>query len=118
MLSLPSNLAFIGNIGTMEWIIILIVMLMLFGRRLPEVGKSLGKGIVEFKRGLKGVEDEIEEQASRPAPSTQLPPPPAPYQHPGHLPPAQGQAPMAPGQPGTVSRAESAHVESQSTPTH
>ncbi len=46
--------------GPWEIIIILVVALLLFGRRLPEVGRSLGKGIVEFKKGLKGVEDEIE----------------------------------------------------------
>jgi len=33
--------------------------LLIFGKRLPEVGRSLGKGIVEFKKGLKGVEDDI-----------------------------------------------------------
>ena len=44
-----------------EWIIILVVALLIFGKRLPEVGKSLGKGIVEFKRGLKGVQDEVDE---------------------------------------------------------
>jgi len=46
--------------GIWEIIIILIVALLLFGRRLPEVGRSLGRGIVEFKKGLKGVEDEID----------------------------------------------------------
>ena len=34
--------------------------LIIFGKRLPEVGKSLGKGIVEFKKGLQGLNDEIE----------------------------------------------------------
>ena len=50
--------------GIWEIIIILVVALLLFGRRLPEVGRSLGRGIVEFKKGLRGVEDEIE-KASR-----------------------------------------------------
>lgn len=45
-------LALIGNIGMPELIIIAIVALLIFGKRLPEVGKSLGRGIVEFKRGL------------------------------------------------------------------
>jgi sec-independent protein translocase protein TatA len=45
--------------GIWEIIIILIVALLLFGRRLPEVGRSLGRGIVEFKKGLKGIEDEV-----------------------------------------------------------
>jgi sec-independent protein translocase protein TatA len=51
--------AIIGNIGTTEIIIILVIALLLFGRRLPEVGRSLGKGIVEFKKGLKGVSDDL-----------------------------------------------------------
>jgi len=33
--------------------------LLLFGKRLPEVGRSLGKGIVEFKKGLAGIEEEV-----------------------------------------------------------
>src|SRR5262249_15616972 len=64
-----STLAFFGiqNIGLPEGLVILALGLLLFGRRLPEVGRSLGKGIVEFKRGLKGVSDEIEEQSNRPS---------------------------------------------------
>jgi len=45
----------------MEIAIILMVGLLLFGRRLPEVGRGLGKSIVEFKKGLKDVTDEIDE---------------------------------------------------------
>ena len=52
--------------GPMEMVIILIVGLLLFGRRLPEVGRSLGKSIVEFKKGVKGIEDEIEEASAEP----------------------------------------------------
>ena len=51
----------IGMPGVTEWIIIGALGLLIFGKRLPEVGRSLGKGIVEFKKGLKGVEDEIEQ---------------------------------------------------------
>ena len=47
-------------LGMDNWVVILIIGLLLFGRRLPEVGRSLGKGIVEFKKGLNGIEDEIE----------------------------------------------------------
>jgi sec-independent protein translocase protein TatA len=50
----------LGMPGGAEWIIIAAIGLLLFGKRLPEVGRSLGKGIVEFKKGLKGVEDEVE----------------------------------------------------------
>jgi sec-independent protein translocase protein TatA len=41
--------------GGSEWIIIALFGLLLFGKRLPEVGKSLGRSIVEFKKGLHGV---------------------------------------------------------------
>jgi sec-independent protein translocase protein TatA len=51
--------------GPTEWIIIGVLGLLFFGRRLPEVGRSLGKGIVEFKKGLKGVEEEIETATSQ-----------------------------------------------------
>jgi sec-independent protein translocase protein TatA len=47
--------------GPWEWIVIGILGVIIFGKRLPEVGRSLGKGIVEFKKGLKGVEDEIDD---------------------------------------------------------
>ncbi|NNF42848.1 MAG: twin-arginine translocase TatA/TatE family subunit [Phycisphaerales bacterium] len=53
--------------GGTEWIILLVLGLLIFGRRLPEVGRSLGRGIVEFKRGIKGIEDEIEDASSTPA---------------------------------------------------
>jgi sec-independent protein translocase protein TatA len=40
--------------GTMEVVIIGMVVLLLFGTRLPSVMRSLGFGITEFKKGLKG----------------------------------------------------------------
>lgn len=52
--------AFIGMPGPMEMLIILAIAVLLFGKRLPEVGRSLGKGIVEFKKGIHGIEEEIE----------------------------------------------------------
>jgi sec-independent protein translocase protein TatA len=48
------------GLGGMEILILVILGVLLFGRKLPEVGRSLGKGIVEFKKGLKGLEDEVE----------------------------------------------------------
>jgi sec-independent protein translocase protein TatA len=51
--------------GPMEMLIIGIIAVLLFGKRLPEVGRSLGKGLMEFKRGINGIEDEID-AASRP----------------------------------------------------
>jgi sec-independent protein translocase protein TatA len=48
------------NLGAPEIIVLLIIGVLLFGRRLPEVGRYLGKGIVEFKKGVKGLEDEVD----------------------------------------------------------
>lgn len=55
-----------GMPGPTEWIILLVLGLLIFGRRLPEVGRNIGRSIVEFKRGLKGIEDEIDEASSHP----------------------------------------------------
>lgn len=43
----------------MQWIVIAVIGLLLFGKRLPEVGRSLGQGIVQFKKGLKEAENEV-----------------------------------------------------------
>lgn len=58
----PTVLAF-GFPGSWEWILILIVALLIFGRRLPDVARSVGKSIVEFKRGIRDVHDDIEGQS-------------------------------------------------------
>lgn len=58
-------LAFLQNIGMSELIIVLVIALLLFGRRLPEVGRSLGRGISEFKKGLKDTQDEIEKDDTK-----------------------------------------------------
>ena len=50
--------------GPTEMIIILVIAVLLFGKRLPEVGRSLGKGLVEFKKGVRGIEDEVDSAAS------------------------------------------------------
>jgi sec-independent protein translocase protein TatA len=50
-----------------NWIFLSVIALLLFGKRLPEVGRSLGKGIIEFKKGLAGVEEEIEQAGQKPA---------------------------------------------------
>ncbi len=45
-----------------------IVALLLFGKRLPEVGRSLGRGISEFKKGLHDVQDELTKEEPPPEP--------------------------------------------------
>jgi len=64
---------FFGPGGSWEWLIIAIIALLLFGKRLPEVARNLGKGIVEFKKGVKGIEDDVDtasynSEPSRPEP--------------------------------------------------
>ncbi|MFH1304669.1 MAG: twin-arginine translocase TatA/TatE family subunit [Planctomycetota bacterium] len=51
--------AMFGMPGGYEMIIVGIIALLLFGKRLPEVARSLGKGIVEFKKGVSGIEDDV-----------------------------------------------------------
>lgn len=101
-----STLAFLQNIGLPEYLVIGVIMLLLFGKRLPEVGKSLGKGIVEFKKGLKGVDDDIEQRSNV---HSNQPGYEAGYR--GQLPPNNVQTvpPMQQGQPNTVGRADVQH---------
>jgi len=49
--------------GLPELLIIGAVVLLLFGKRLPGVMRSLGQGIVEFKKGVSGIEDQSEQPA-------------------------------------------------------
>jgi sec-independent protein translocase protein TatA len=49
---------FIGGIGMPELLIVGFIVLILFGSRLPSVMRSLGQGVVEFKKGVQGVEEE------------------------------------------------------------
>jgi sec-independent protein translocase protein TatA len=67
--------------GPWEMAIIAVVALLLFGRRLPEVGRSLGKGIVEFKKGLKEVQDEVNRPPDEPTNKTSGQPPVPPTQN-------------------------------------
>lgn len=45
-------LAFLGNIGPWQWLIILFIALLIFGRRLPEMMRGMGQGVREFRKGL------------------------------------------------------------------
>ena len=61
------------GIGFQEMLIILVVVLIFFGpKRLPDLAKSLGKGIAEFKKASeevrKGIEDAVKEESTEEAP--------------------------------------------------
>jgi len=53
-----------GSIGLQEILLILLIALLLFGaKRLPEIGRGLGKGIREFKRTSREITDQINDEA-------------------------------------------------------
>lgn len=64
------------GLGTPEILVLLVLGVLLFGRKLPEVGRYLGKGIVEFKKGMKGLEDDIDTPSMRSEPMMEQPRPP------------------------------------------
>ena len=53
------------GLGFPEMVALMILGVLLFGKNLPSVGRSLGKGLMEFKKGLQGVEDEVAGGMSR-----------------------------------------------------
>jgi sec-independent protein translocase protein TatA len=62
-----------SNIGMPEILIILLIVLLVFGaKRLPEMGSALGKGIREFKRSIKEVQNSVEEGTGDPPPTRRL----------------------------------------------
>lgn len=69
--TMNNALGFISMPGGPEWIVIMVVALLLFGKRLPEVARSMGKSITEFKKGLNEaqseIHSEIQKEPTRPA---------------------------------------------------
>jgi sec-independent protein translocase protein TatA len=53
--------AFLPNLGMTELMIVAFVSLLIFGNRLPSVMRSLGKSVTEFKKGVSGIEDDIDQ---------------------------------------------------------
>lgn len=49
-----------GNIGSTELIVIVLIILVLFGaKKIPELAQGIGKGMKEFKKALRDVEDDV-----------------------------------------------------------
>src|SRR5258705_13684695 len=68
------------GLGAGEMLALGVVGVLLFGRKLPEVGKYLGQSIVQFKKGMKGLEDEIDGGVSAAPPQASVPQPLTPPQ--------------------------------------
>ena len=67
------------NIGPLELAIVLIIALVIFGpKRLPDLGKSLGSGMREFKDSLSGKDDDDDEEAQAKLEAAASQPPPDP----------------------------------------
>ena len=64
----------IFNLGPTEMIVILVIALLIFGGRLPDVARSLGRSFTQFKRGLRDVQDEVEEASQVDEPPRIQPP--------------------------------------------
>jgi sec-independent protein translocase protein TatA len=61
----------IGSPGLWELIIVGGIVLLLFGgSKLPKLMRGLGQGITEFKKGVRGIEDEIEDATNKPVKSS------------------------------------------------
>lgn len=60
------NLLLFGSFGAGEVIVIALIVLLLFGgKKIPELMKGIGKGVKSFKDGVKGIEDEINDDVTK-----------------------------------------------------
>lgn len=58
------TMLFLGSIGLTEILVIALIVLLFFGgRKIPELMKGIGKGVRSFKEGVKGIEDELKDDA-------------------------------------------------------
>ena len=100
---------FFGGIGAPEMLIFGTIALLLFGKRLPEVARSLGQGIGQFKKGMTGLQDEFRKAAEPdPTPSPRRVTAPAADAEadavaaPAFAPPPEEPIPVTAGEPAAV----------------
>jgi sec-independent protein translocase protein TatA len=70
-------LAFL-DLGPQQIILLLVIGILLFGKNLPDVARSLGKSLLEFKKSLSGLTEELDITRSHPAPRREERPEPPP----------------------------------------
>ena len=61
MVAYTHNILAMWTPGPIELIVILIVAVLIFGRRLPEIARGMGKSLTEFKKGLKEAQNEVDD---------------------------------------------------------
>jgi sec-independent protein translocase protein TatA len=121
---------FAGGIGVQEIVIILIVGLLVFGAaRLPKIARSLGQGIKEFKKTVKGLEDDDNDEPGKvryvqnPYPNYQVQQPqdyqqgPQNQQPPQYQQPPQNQQPPQYQQPPQQTQPQQGHPQQGQNPT-
>ncbi len=87
-----------GNLGMPELLLILFLALLIFGpKKLPELGKQLGKGLGEFKRASNELKRTIEEEVEK---AGSVEPSPARPEEPKKLGPPEGAVPSSNGTAG------------------
>ena len=110
-----------GPPGVWELAIVGVIALLIFGRRLPDVARSVGKSIVEFKKGMREVKDDLDTQTRIESPPQgkleQKPAPPAAASTSPAAVPAETTATSAePKQTDTAEGSRSPSSEESATP--
>jgi len=74
-LDMLGSLMFLNSIGPWEMAAIAVVLLVVFGNRLPEAMRNLGRGVLEFKRGMREAENSLNDavRPEQPAADKELP---------------------------------------------
>lgn len=99
-----------GPIGVPELIIIFVVALLVFGpRKLPELGKSLGKGLSEFRRASNELRNTLEEEVR--AAEYEPPPPPPKLDKPAEAAPVDPQPAVETGEEPETPTSSEAEVD-------
>ncbi|HTI51611.1 MAG TPA: twin-arginine translocase TatA/TatE family subunit [Planctomycetaceae bacterium] len=91
------------GVSSWEMMFLAVIALLLFGKNLPQVARSLGKGMMEFKKGLAGIDEEIYAASNRPVSTPQSRPLPSEEREeataPKFEPPKYEPTPVNPDQP-------------------